>query len=146
MHPFFDPILNKFRSKDNSSGASNSFISLKKSLTAAQLKTGQSIPVACGISVPVGKFIRVISAVCSYTANDGALSLATINIQTVTGNVVRLVIQGIDPTIDSVSDMIISANPGGIIVGEDVVISTNANSASGTGTADIYMLYELVDK
>lgn len=134
-----------FESEENSGTGSNT-VSLKKSLTAAQLKTGQSIPVACGISVPAGKFIRVISAICSYIANDGTLSFAAINIQTITGNVVRFVIQGIDPTADSISDMLLTSNVGGIVVGEDLVISTNVDSASGTGTADIYLLYELVDK
>lgn len=147
MHPFFDPLLNKFRVKDNSSGSSNNFVILKKSLTAAQIRTGNSIPVSTGIVVPAGKYLHVIGASANYNQGDGAQAFTSFSLTTATKSDYQAILRATTITMQTLwGQFLIDATGNSFINGQDLMISTDADSVAGTGTADIYIIYILIDK
>lgn len=134
-----------FEAEENS-GAASSAVSLKKSLTAAQIKTGNSVPVNFGLTVPVGKFVQFLGASFFYTANNGLLSLSGINIIT-QGKTNPLASSGyIDSTINDFGQFASVASSDQIATATDLQIQVNADSAAGTGTLDVYLVYILIDK
>lgn len=120
-------------------------VALKKVLTSAQIKTGNTIPINFGIVVPAGKFAQQMTASFNYTANNGLFSFSGIDIIT-QGKTTPISSSGyIDPTADDFGQLSPVASSNQIAVGTDLQIRFNSDSISGNGTGIFYLIYMLFD-
>ena len=119
-------------------------------LTAAQIKTLNSVPVNTGISVGVGEAIEVISTSMHFTAGsivfDDRISLG---LKTNNASYAQVDCGEIDFTADSfIRCSLVSSggtNGSALLDAENLLIKTSADPvADGNGTARIYITYRII--
>jgi len=115
-------------------------------LTAAQIRTLNSIPVLAVAAPGVGKAIQVISGSVNFTANAVAFTSATLNLR------IDTLIQNQAGTADSIlqngindfHSMQLQTPANNMITNNALNIIANADSAVGDGTAVVYGAYQII--
>lgn len=125
---------------------------VKISLTAAQLKTGNSVPIVAVPAPGAGKYIRVNAASFNYVKNDGLLSLTDIALIIDTAPGIQYDSDSnINPAASTFSilnavnlSIYVGGPPVSIIANKALTIQTDVDSVAGTGTMDVYITYEII--
>lgn len=126
-------------------GSGTSLFSVKKSLIASQINTGNSIPINFGISVPTGKFLQVIGASFNYLQGDGLQTFTMVSLSTATKLGFQATLS-MRFTTTIWEGFTIGGGGDSLIDAQDLMVSFDVDSGVGTGSADIYLIYMLIDK
>lgn len=125
----------------------NPIITIKISLTNDQINSGFSSPTACGITVPTGKYLQIISANGNYNQGDGLQSLTSFSLTITTKPDYQAIMRATTLTMQTKwAQFVIDQSGDSFAEGQDLIISTDVDSGAGTGTIDIYITYMLIDK
>lgn len=122
---------------------------VKLTLTSAQIKTLNSVPVKIIDAPGSGKFIEVVSGVVFYTFNTTAFTNGIVEIRT-SGLSVRQGVSGTILTSTSDSNTFInravaaSANSSQVQENTNIMVTSPADSEVGDGTITIYLTYRIV--
>jgi|GEM_PF-5355985 hypothetical protein len=134
---------------NNGASGSGTIYNIRIPLSAAQINTGNSIPIDCGIVCPGGVFINVINAILFFTSNSSPSVQAQWGLKTngINNNIAYS--QWIIGSQSQASDAKCQFNPNASAnsiafkTGEGLLIQTDVDDLTGTGTAVIYIAYQL---
>lgn len=119
---------------------------IKISLTADQINSAFTVPIACGISVPSGKYIQVIGASGNYNAGDASQTFSSININTISKPDYQAIFQMKSGAVSKWGAFVIDQTGDSYVEDQDLQISADQDSISGTGMIDIYITYITIQK
>lgn len=125
-----------------SSSLTNVVYNIKITLSAAQLKTGNSVPIDVVVAPGAGKFTQAFAASFKYENGDGLLVFATLYLKHDTAAEEQLTAV----TFNSALDGYITFRPpstaqNNIVANKKLQFSVNADTGVGTGTAVLQVSY-----
>lgn len=151
----FIPVVNEtlFQnekiSKDNFITQTGGLLSISVSLTAAQIKTAFSVPIDSGIPLPSAtQAIEVVSGSTKYTFGTVAFDFGMITVfglKTDTANDYQMnapTISGLTNSFAKLEE--VNATDIQLVVNKKLMITAYTDSATGDGTAIIYILYRII--
>lgn len=114
--------------------------SVKKSLSAADIQSGFTVPISAIVPSGGTKIIAILGAQCVFTAGGTPFTSSSIILSTINGDFGSF--DGVSLSGSSKSSILLPQNNSlTTLAGKTIYITTNADSAVGDGTAIVYIQY-----